>query len=119
MTAIQFKQEWSESDHKFARKSILSYLKSRLFESYKSDQHPAMIGAFHGCTRFVHFSNALGLAYTSSSSYAGLWACSDQISLDCERVYNLIGFAIGSKNSVVYAIWWDNNENEIVFPISK
>lgn len=115
MTAMQFKQEWSESEHDYVRKSILSYLKSRKFESYKGGHY----SAFLGMSRFVHFSNALGLAYTSSSSYAGLWVCSDHLYLDTNRKYHLVGFTISQYDTSVYAIWWDEDENEIVFPISK
>lgn len=117
MDKIQFKQEWSVTDHEYAKKYILSYLKSRRFDSYKSES--GWGSAFCGMTRFIQFSNALGLAYTSSSSYAGLWACSDHLYLDTQHKFHLVGFAIGEIDFTVYAIWWDEDENEIIFPIGK
>lgn len=98
-----FLTTWDNKQTKQVEKQIRKYLNSRFFE-YS-----------HGYTNDLF--NALGLAYTSSSSYAGLWICNRELYFDTEQKYKFIGFALGS-GGFVYAICWDNDENEIIFPIN-
>jgi hypothetical protein len=98
-----FLTTWDNKQTAQVEKQIKKYLNSRFFEysqGYTSDLY-----------------NSLGLAYTSSSSYAGLWICNIELYFDCEQKYKFIGFALGS-GGFVFAICWDNEENEIIFPIN-
>lgn len=113
MTKDIFKKEWNEKESQYTKKTIVKYLSSRFFFSHKSpDKTP-----FIGCKYFSDYATALGLAYTSSSEYAGLWACSDELYLDINKVYRLQGFALGN-GGFVYSIWSDINGNELMFPIN-
>jgi len=98
-----FKQEWDKKEFAHVEKMIKKYLKSRHFE-HSGDYNPNLF-------------DALGLAYTSSSSYAGLWVCNLELYLDVDHKFHLIGFAL-SQNGFVYAIYWDENENELIININ-
>lgn len=58
-------------------------------------------------------SERLGLAYTSSSSYAGYWVCNTEVYNSKFPGYHYTGFAL-SSNGKGYAILWDKDENEII-----
>lgn len=55
----------------------------------------------------------LGLAYTSSSAFAGLWVTSEARYEDTRFYYR--GFVCDGQ--VVYALLWDKDENEIYMPL--
>lgn len=99
----EFLKNWDNIQTKNVEKAIKKYLNSRFFE-YS-----------HGYTN--NLFNALGLAYTSTSSYAGLWICNIELYFDAAQKYKFIGFALGS-GGFVFAVCWDNEENEIIFPIN-
>jgi len=61
-------------------------------------------------------SERLGLAYTSSSSYAGYWVCNTEAYNDKFPGYHYIGFALSSDGKG-YAILWNEKENEIIIPL--
>lgn len=113
MTTNIFKKEWGKTDLSTVKKAIIKYLGSRYFESHHSNNKYC----FLNCRTFPDFDNVLGLVYTSSSSYAGLWACNTALYLDVDHKYKLDGFALGN-GGFVYAIWSDIDENEIIFPIN-
>lgn len=108
-----FKKEWDEKELQSAKKSIVKYLGSRYFESHHSEGKYC----FLNCRTFSQFDNVLGMAYTSSSSYAGLFVCNTELYLDIDRKYKLDGFALGN-GGFVYAVWSDSDENEVIFPIN-
>ena len=58
----------------------------------------------------------LGLAYTSSSSYAAYWVCNLQLYHYKFPSFYYIGFAIDS-NEKYYAVLWDKDENELIIEI--
>lgn len=108
-----FKKEWTNEDFKTAKKAITKFLNSRYFETYHSpDATP-----FCACKTFEDFDGILGTAYTSTSSYAGLWVCNTNLFLDNEHTFKLDGFAIGS-GGFVFAVWSADNEKELIFPIN-
>lgn len=61
--------------------------------------------------------NWLGLAYTSTSSYAGYWVCNVQIEPVKYPNHSYVGFAL-TDSLKPYAILWDKDENEILLPLS-
>ena len=108
-----FKKEWTPEDFKTAKKYIAKFLNSRYFETHHSpDATP-----FCNCKSFNDYDYVLGLAYTSSSDFAGLWICNTELFLDTDHIYKLNGFVLGS-GGFVFAVWNDNKENEIIFPIN-
>lgn len=113
MTKDTFKTEWSEKEQKAVERIILIYLKSRDFYSYKSPDKPCLTT----CKSYTDINNTIGLAYTSSSSYAGLWVCSDNLYLDIDKTFHLKGFIL-DNNNVVYAIWVNSDENYLYIPVN-
>jgi hypothetical protein len=65
---------------------------------------------------FDCIDRVLGLAYTSSSSYAGYWVCNVTAINPKYLGYHYTGFALSSDNKA-YAILWDKEENEIIIPL--
>lgn len=98
-----FLKNWDDKQFKQVEKIIKKYLSTRFFENS------------HGYHK--NLFDALGLAYTSTGDYAGLWVCNISLYLDVKQIYKFEGFALGSSG-FVYAICWDENENEIIFPIN-
>jgi len=94
---------WTETQLKSVNKIVKKFINSRYFDHSHGYQ--------------PNLFNALGLAYTSSSSYAGLWVCNIEIYIDAKQLFKIIGFALGS-GGFVYAICWDKDENEILIPIN-
>ena len=58
----------------------------------------------------------LGLAYTSSSSYAGYWVCNVEAENPNIPGFHYVGFTVGTDGGY-YAILWDKDENEKILPI--
>ena len=99
----EFLKSWDEKQVKQVEKAIKKFLNSRFFE-YS-----------HGYT--PNLFDALGLAYTSSSAYAGLWVCNIELYFDAEQKFKVEGFALGN-GGFVFAVCWDKDENEILIPIN-
>lgn len=85
-----FLKEWSDKQHTKVKRAI-----ARWFDK-----------------PFCVVDAQFGLAYTSSGAYAGEWVCSREEYYWDSKQYKYVGFAM-DVNEVVYAILWDNNENEI------
>ncbi len=109
-----FLKEWNNSQFKTAEKAICKYIVSRFFETSHSNGADPFAGFGKD---FSYISKVLGLACTSTSAYAGLWACNTELYLDVNKKFKLDGFAM-DRHSFVYAIWSDKNENELITPIN-
>jgi hypothetical protein len=110
---IHFKTEWTPLDFRTAEKAIVKFVNSRYWETlHNPDSTP-----FYNAKSYNSISDILGLAYTSTSSYAALWACNTELYLDTLHVYHLLGFSVSSYG-FVFAIFQDINEKEIIFPIN-
>ena len=105
--AIKFKESWTEADTKLAKKKIVGMFHKNAYQSKKLNRK------FSAAT-FYQIEQQLGVAYTSSSSYAGLWICNDEIFLDGD--IKLISFAI-SEDNIICSVWWDSEEKETIIPI--
>jgi len=89
---IVLKQEFTDSDFKKVHRKI----------------------AVHFMKSYTSCDNWLGLAYTSSSSCAAEWVCNGVDAMSKKYpTHRYIGFAVGEDGNV-YAILWDNQENEIL-----
>jgi len=93
----EFKKEWTEMEH-----HKVKYLVLKSFEGcFKK--------GFAPIRNHKEIDNHIGLAYTSSSSMAGLWICNVEVSYDTERKY--VGFVLDELDDV-YAILWTAKEEE-------
>ena len=77
---------------------------------FQATHDPASKKPFKPFT-FLKIEETLGLAYTSTSSYAALWVCNGGY-LWADPDHYFIGFAI-NENGQVIAITQDENENEL------
>lgn len=111
---VTFLKEWTPNQFKYVEKAITRFINSRYWETYHSPNADPFIIA--QTKTYKPISDILGLAYTSSSDFAGLWACNTQLYLDNNHEWHLVGFA-HDKNSFTHAIFNDNEEREISFPI--
>lgn len=111
----EFLKEWNKQQFTIAQKAITKFINSRYWETHHSPDADPFIK--YNKQTFAGIADVLGLAYISSSDFAGYWANNTDLYLDNDHNWRLIGFAIGS-NSFVNAIFWDASENEICFPIN-
>lgn len=111
---ITFLKEWTPAQFKYVEKAITRFINSRYWETHHSPNADPFIIA--QAKTFNKIADILGLAYTSSSNFAGYWTCNTDLYLDNAHNWRLIGFG-HDKNSFTHAIFWDEKENEITFPI--
>lgn len=106
-----FIQEWQPFDklNKNVKRAILSHFMKNEYK-YQPTHEKGSIKPFKPVT-FSQIDNFLGLAYTSTGSYAGLWVCNGGY-LWADDTHHFTGFAINELNEVI-AIADDENENEI------
>jgi hypothetical protein len=103
-----FKEEWSEADFKTVKQAIKKHCTFKPLQSNEGTK------TFY---TFSDFEQWAGLAYTSSSSFAGLWVCNGiELGHVLYPGFHYIGFALGADNKV-FAILWDADENEILLPL--
>jgi hypothetical protein len=103
----RFKLEWKPEDFKKMEKTITDHFKRVGIMLEKGEYMPSS---------FESVSNCLGLAYTSSSSYAMYSVCNVYAYLDFGHIFKYEAFGIDTHNNC-YAILWDKDENEIIIPI--
>lgn len=106
-----FLQEWKPFDvlNKKVERAILSH-----FRGHSYQWQPTHEGSSKTALKpftFSQIDNILGLAYTSSSSYAGLWVCNGGY-LWADNTHYFTGFAINTDGEVI-GIAHDFDEHEI------
>lgn len=104
-----FLQEWTPSQFKAIEKAISRHFSFKQIRTLHGN-YPAFYMGFKA------LEEIMGLAYTSSSSYAGYWICNTEVYNEKYPGYYYIGFAISTKGKY-YAILWDKDENEIIIPL--
>lgn len=97
---------WSQDQHHKVEVAIRKHF--RKAGKIKTSSGHGTLMATH---KFQAIENFLGLAFTSSSSCAGLWVCNVDAVYEPDENYKYIGFAIG-EDGKYYAILWDKDENE-------
>lgn len=103
------KREWDKEGHKIIDRAIVKYMGENSF-TFNNGKKPIS-------NHIRDIKDSLGLAYTSSSSYAALWVCSSSIVMvKRDRKYKLQGFALSIKDEPV-AVWFDDYENELIVRI--
>lgn len=109
-----FKNEFSQSDYKTIEKRIYNFLKNRF---NTTERHPdADIFLIKGAKTFKNYSDVLGLAYTSSGDFAGLFVCNECLYMDAMGVYKIEGFCMDA-HGFCFAWCMDTDEREIYINI--
>jgi hypothetical protein len=98
-----FKQDWTEQDFRTVKNAIRRHLIGKELDTHK--------GKFIAHT-FEQLDNILGLAYTSSSSYAMYGICNVHLKHPFYPEYRYFCFALATDGTP-YAELWDKDENEL------
>ena len=102
-------KDWTPADHARANKAIRKYLLSRCFDSNNDTN------VFRYIRTFKQIDKIVGFAYTSSGFCAGLFICNIRLFIDVAQTLHIYGFILSDSN--VFALCYDNEEEEIIFPI--
>ena len=90
----------------------ISYLEKVIFDHFKNnarfDRHDCLV--MEKTTN--QLNDFLGLAYTSTSSFAMLSICNTEVYLDCEKLYNYVCFGM-TKQGFIVALCYDKDEKEL------
>ena len=103
-----FLAEWNPAQFKAIEKAICRHFAAAPIRTNKGE-FPAQYRSFEA------LGDILGIAYTSSSKYAAYWVCNLEAFSQYPGFY-YVGFAI-SESGQLYAILWNENENEILSPL--
>lgn len=106
----RFKKDWTDEEFKQVEKAITDHFTNWKNQYKYQRNHEEKPRVFLPRT-YKELNNILGLAYTSTSAYAGLWACNGGY-LYADATHRFTGFAINTDGEVI-AIADDENENEI------
>lgn len=99
-----FKKELTDKDIKHLQAKIYKHFT----DNARIDRHNKMVMA----RNFNELDNYLGLAYTSSSSFAMLSVCNEEVYLDTEKQYSYNCFGI-DNNGFAFACCDDSEENSL------
>lgn len=111
---MKIKKEWSVNDFKTVEKAIVKFINGRKVEM----KDTRLVNPIWFKCTFKEIDSILGLAYTSSSNYAGYFICNKELYLDEGKEFTINSFVLDSVG-YVYAICWNSEEKELVIPISK
>lgn len=103
-----FKQDWTPDEFKKVERKIKNHFTKKHYDHIRQHGELRRPAYFYNFTQIDEF---LGLAYTSSGSYAGYWVCNGGY-LYADPTHHFIGFAINELDEVI-AIADDENENSI------
>jgi hypothetical protein len=103
-TKKTFKQDWSDKDFKAMKQALKRSFVMKPLQT-KDGQKV--------CYTYSQLEELLGLPYTSSSSFAGVWVTNTELHNSLYPSFNYIGFAI-AEDGKCYGILWDKEENEII-----
>ena len=110
-TKQNLKKEWTDQETEKVEKSIREWLSNLTFSARTRRGINSTECFLPPLKTEEQMNNLLGLAYTSSSEYAGLWVCNVEliVKYDGER-YFVQGFAMDTNN--IYAVCHDEKEND-------
>lgn len=106
---IAFLQEWTPEQFKAMQRKISAHFTGLPMYTSHGNYPEMYLG-------WKAVSDRLGLAYTSSSSFAGYWVCNTEVTYNKLPEYKYTGFALSVDNKA-YAILLDKDENEKVIPL--
>jgi hypothetical protein len=104
---MTFLKEWTDKEFKTIKQAIKKHF---LFKAFRTTQGTKTLYTY------ADIENLLGLPYTSSSSFAGVWVTNSEVYSPKYPELHYVGFAIGDDTKP-YAILWDNEENETLLPL--
>jgi len=104
-------QAWTKDQFVEIEKAIVKHLRYQ-WRTYEDGRGRHRV-QFKG---WDHITEIIGLAYTSSSSYAGYWITNVTLRHPQYPDYRYIGFSISHDNKY-YAILWDSKENELIIQL--
>ncbi len=107
---INFKKEWDRKEMNKANKAITQHFLSCNYKVLTDHKEGKKVFDFAISSQCV--GDLLGLAYTSSSSYAGLWVC-NAFEVYATETHKFIGFAINELGQVVGIA--DNEKEESIY----
>ena len=107
---IELLKDWTPQQFKIVEDAILKYFQ----RTYLATLHNVPL---YSVKTFKDLDNCLGLAFTSTSLFAMYSICNTQVYFDYDKKWDFNCFGLAS-NSFVYALLYDENENEIFFPIN-
>ena len=105
---VEFRKNWAPEDFTLVQHQILKLFSNRTVSDHN--------GKVSHIKNYFDVSMFLGLPYTSTGDYAGLWNTNTMFYVDSEKVYNIDGFALDLDNNV-YIIASDKEGNEILVRI--
>ena len=109
----KFKKEWDKKDFKRVEKVILNHFVTHTYKFLKEHGSPLIkFSPFD----YTSIDTILGLAYTSSSSFAGLFVCNAGY-LMANETHHFTGFMINELNQVVAEVQ-DENEKSIYIQLT-
>lgn len=108
---MNWKKEWTDQETVNVMHRILLWLNSRKFET----KHYGVLRNIH---TIEELDRLFGFPYTSSGRAAGVWVTNTELYLDSEKKYHVYGFGKDTAG-IIYAVCYDNNENELLIPINK
>lgn len=109
----KMKEEWKDADFKAMKQALKNFF---LFKSLQTKDGVKILYTYND------LENLLGLPYTSSSKFAGVWVTNTELYSNdfsgCNfSLYHYIGFAITEQGNKCAAILWDKDENEILIEL--
>ncbi len=108
----KFLPEWNSAQFDAMDKAIERHFKGKTLNTHKGEIANTSVLD----NTFSHLETVLGLAYTSSSSYAGYWICNVTLYLDADKRWQYSAFAIGTDGKF-YATIQDKYENEFIIEL--
>lgn len=107
---IRRKKAWSGDEYRYVLRCIKAWLNSRFFITKD--------GVLFRMRSIKEMEELLGLPYTSSSRAACVGVTNTLLYLDYDMQYHVYSFEM-DEDSVIVAVCYDNNENELLIPINK
>lgn len=107
-----FLPEWTDKQFAKVKRAIYQHFCSH---SYTFKDGSSIAHKTVNVFSYEEFELLAGLAYTSSSNYAGLWVC-NAVEIMATDTHKFIGFAMNTDGKVV-GIAWDNEENELLIEL--
>lgn len=106
----KFLNEWNEKQFADIESAIEKHFKNSKLITHKGEIQLSILD------NFKSLENIMGLAYTSSSSYAGYWICNITLYYDKDKKWQYNAFAIGTDGKF-YATVQDKYENEFIIEL--
>ncbi len=114
-TAPNLKTTWEPNNFITVNRAIKNYIRTH----YLTAMHENVQQNLGTAISFEQISDLLGLAYTSSSTFAMYSICNTELYFDFGQQWHFVCFGLAEGNSgFVYALLHDKEENEIYFPIN-